>query len=156
MRVDINPLTRIYIISSLSVAKAYRICRKANISSRAKRGISTKLNDFCAHKCSARTRKRTENVKHSLSFFLFIGRILLYRRQPPRRKCFFINNISNFDLSTGLGRSARKVFLSLFSKSDRQSNARSVGRSSQRAKYLLRRFLLLAFLLRLLCQKKSG
>ena len=32
----------IYLISSLSRAKTYRICRKANISSRAMRGISTK------------------------------------------------------------------------------------------------------------------
>jgi hypothetical protein len=33
--IDINPRKRIYIISSLSEAKTYRICRKANISSRA-------------------------------------------------------------------------------------------------------------------------
>jgi hypothetical protein len=52
--------------------------------------------------------------------------------------------------------SARKVFTSLFSKSDRRSNARSVGRASQGAKFPFRRFLLLAFLLRLVCQKKSG
>ena len=38
-----------------------------------------------------------------------------------------------------------KVFASLFSKSDRRSNARSVGRASQGAKSLIRRFLLLSF-----------
>ena len=37
----------IYLISSLSKAKIYRICRKANISSRAKRGISTKIIMIC-------------------------------------------------------------------------------------------------------------
>jgi len=49
-----------------------------------------------------------------------------------------------------------KVFTSLFSKSDRQSNARSVGRASQGAKPSFGAFLLLVFLLRLLHQKKSG
>ena len=49
-----------------------------------------------------------------------------------------------------------KVFPSLFSKSDRPSNARSVGRSSQRAKSSTRAFLFAKlFLLRFFCQKKK-
>ena len=41
-RRDMSKAKGIYLISSLSRAKTYRICRKANISSRAMRGISTK------------------------------------------------------------------------------------------------------------------
>ena len=49
-----------------------------------------------------------------------------------------------------------KVFPSLFSKSDRRSNARSVGRRAHAAKSLTRAFLFAKlFLLRFFCQKKK-
>ena len=55
-------------------------------------------------------------------------------------------------------RSLLKVFTSLFSKSDRPSNARSVGRRAHAAKHLLRRVLFCQafFFAPLLPKKKAG
>jgi len=51
----------------------------------------------------------------------------------------------NWDLSHSWRCPYLKVFTSLFSKSDRQSNARSVGRASQGAKPSFGRFSFVSF-----------
>ncbi len=115
VHIDINPLKRIfdirlrrsicaersicllrkrgiYIISNLSVAKIYRICRKANISSRAVCGNARHIDKFniriCGHKCSACQEKRTENIKHSLSFSCQFEYTAL--SQTPLTNLFFL------------------------------------------------------------------
>ena len=79
MRRALDMLTawaRIYTISNLSVAKIYRICRKANISSRAVCGNARHIDKFniriCGHKCSACQEKKDRESEISLSFFLFV------------------------------------------------------------------------------------
>ena len=76
--------------------RLYRICRKANISSRAKRGIST--NSICGHRCSACQKKRTENVKHSLSFSCRFEYTALWQAHLCRLFLLFDNKIFQFCL----------------------------------------------------------
>ena len=74
---------RIYIISSLSIAKTYRICCKANISSRAKRRHIDKIKIASVDTEAVLVKKKDEKFQQFLVLFLLVGIfnfILLYRK----------------------------------------------------------------------------